>query len=132
MTVTPELKLAVWQKARTVEGYDPNMFRKDACGAWISWNQYGVSDNLYGWEIDHICPVSILEKLGYTEEEIWHIDNLRAVQCSNNKSKSNDYPSYTAVVTSDGDVNIEDEKILTVNQATRTKLKNRYPKLDVE
>lgn len=130
MTITPELKLSVWQKARIEEGYNPDMFRKDACGAWISWNQYGVVDNLYGWEIDHICPVAMLELLGYSEDEIWNIDNLRAVQCMNNRSKSDDYPSYTAVVTSDGGVNIETQKILTVNQRTQNKLVSLFPKLD--
>ena len=132
MTVTPELKLSVWKKARIEEGYNSDMFRKDACGAWISWNQYGVSDNLYGWEIDHFCPVAILEKLGYSEEEIWHIDNLRAVQCKNNKSKSDDYPSYMAAVTSNGRVNVEVEKNLTVNQWTREKISKLYPKLDAK
>ena len=130
MTVTPELKLAVWNKAKTEEGYNPDLFRKDACGAWISWNQYGVKDNLYGWEIDHICPRDLLEELGYSEEEIWNINNLRAIQCMNNISKSNDYPSYTAVVTSDGRVNIETQKSMTVNQWTQNRLLELYPKLN--
>jgi hypothetical protein len=130
MTITSDLKLAVWQKARVVEGFNPDMFRKDACGAWISWDKYGIKDNLYGWEIDHICPVAMLEQLGYSEELIWHIDNLRAVQCDNNKSKSDDYPSYTAVVTSDGNKNIYRESNLLVNEKTRNKILQLFPKLN--
>lgn len=130
MTITSDLKLAVWQKARVVEGFNPDMFRKDACGAWMSWDKYGIKDNLYGWEIDHICPVAKLEQLGYSEELIWHIDNLRAVQCENNRSKSNDYPSYTAVVTSDGNKNIYREANLIVNEKTRNKILQLFPKLN--
>ena len=130
MTITTELKLAVWQKARLVEGFDPAMFRKDACGAWMSWDKYGVTDNLYGWEIDHICPMSLLEPLGYSEEQIWHIDNLRAVQCENNRSKSDDYPSYTAVVTSDGNKNVHREANLIVNEKTRNIISTIFPKLN--
>ena len=130
MTITSDLKLAVWQKARVVEGFNPDMFRKDACGAWISWDKYGIKDTLYGWEIDHICPVAMLEQLGYSEELIWHIDNLRAVQCDNNKSKSDDYPSYTAVVTSDGNKNIYRESNLLVNEKTRNKILQLFPKLN--
>ena len=130
MIITPELKLAVWNKAKIEEGYNPDLFRKDACGAWISWNHYGVKDNLYGWEIDHICPQDLLKGLGYSEEEIWNINNLRAIQCMNNRSKSNDYPSYTAVVTSDGKVNVDTQKIMMVNQWTQNRLLELYPKLN--
>lgn len=130
MTVTPELKLAVWQKAREVEGFNPELFRKDACGAWMSWDKYGIQDNLYGWEIDHICPVSLLEELGYSEELIWHIDNLRAVQCENNRSKADDYPSYTAVVTSEGNKNIYRDENLIVNKRKRDRLLQLFPKLN--
>lgn len=31
----------VWQNARTVDNYDPNKFRQDACGAWMAWDNYG-------------------------------------------------------------------------------------------
>lgn len=130
MIITPELKLAVWKKAKIEEGYNPDLFRKDACGAWISWNQYEVEDNLYGWKIGHICPPDLLKGLGYNEEEIWNINNLRAIQCMNNRSKSNDYPSYTAVVTSDGKVNVDTQKIMMVNQWTQNRLLELYPKLN--
>lgn len=89
-----------------------------------------MEDNLYGWKIGHICPQVVLEELGYSEEEIWNINNLRAIQCMNNRSKSNDYPSYTAVVTSDGKVNVDTQKIMMVNQWTQNRLLELYPKLN--
>ena len=52
---TEEQRIAVWQKAQIVEGLDPSMYRKDACGAWMVWDKYGVQDNMYGWEIDQLC-----------------------------------------------------------------------------
>ena len=38
MAFTEQEKRAAWNKAREVDGYDKNMFRKDACGAWIAWS----------------------------------------------------------------------------------------------
>ncbi len=45
----------VWAKGRIVEGLDPSLFRKDACGALIVSDKYGM-DNPFGWEIDRIYP----------------------------------------------------------------------------
>lgn len=74
-----DIKLRVWSKATKVDGFDPAMFRKDPCGAWIVWNKYGLRDNDYGWEIDHVYP----KALGGGEE----FDNLRAMNWRNNDSK---------------------------------------------
>ena len=54
----------VWNRAIVVEGFDQSRFRKDACGAWIIREKYGDNDSLYGWEIDHIVPQTLLEKKG--------------------------------------------------------------------
>jgi hypothetical protein len=32
---------AVWAKAQSVEGYNPNVIRKDFFGAWIKKSAYG-------------------------------------------------------------------------------------------
>ena len=48
MNVTQEFLLQVWKKAKVEPGFDENMFRKDACGAWIVWDKYGGQDNMYG------------------------------------------------------------------------------------
>lgn len=126
MEVTEELKLSVWKKAKIVPGYDDSMFRKDACDAWIVWDKYGVQDNIFGWQIDHICPSSLLEEHGFSEEEINCIDNLRPLQHGNNAAKGDDYPSYTAIVTSDGSRNVFKNNNLVVNKPTRELLKSKY------
>lgn len=118
MFVNEDIKNKVWQKGLIVEGYNADIFRKDACGAWIIWEKYGLADNPYGWEIDHIYP---REKGGGDE-----LDNLRPLNIQNNRSKGDDYPSYSAVITAKGDKNIRLEKSLTVNESTRMKLKAIY------
>lgn len=49
-------KIAAWNKAFVVPGYDPNHVRKDASGWWIVWAEYGKRNSAYGWEIDHAIP----------------------------------------------------------------------------
>lgn len=109
--------LSVWRKARKIEGLDDSMFRKDACGALIMYDKYGMQ-NPFGWEIDHIFPKS----LGGDDDLL----NLRPLHYMNNRSKADDYPSYTACVKFDGKENIEDERNLTVNKKVRDKLKQLY------
>ena len=46
---------AVWNKGQVVSGYVS--YRRDACGALILRSAYGQLGE-YGWEIDHIVPVS--------------------------------------------------------------------------
>ena len=116
----------VWNRATTVEGYDKSRFRKDACGAWIIWDKYGDNDSLYGWEIDHIVPQALLEEKGYCQKDIDNNDNLRALQHENNASKSDDYPSYTAVVTSEGTENVNVTKFLEVNEKKQEILRKLY------
>jgi hypothetical protein len=81
MAFTDLLVQLVWLKASAVPGYDASKFRKDACGAWMARDQYGNRDSQYGWEIDHIRPVS----LGGNDS----ILNLRPLQWRNNCYKSN-------------------------------------------
>ena len=54
---------AVWEKATTVDNFDPTQFRKDACGAWIIRNHYGLQA-AYGWEVDHVYPQSLEPCIG--------------------------------------------------------------------
>lgn len=126
MIISEALKQRVWEKGRVVEGLNPDMYRKDACGAWIIRDKYGATDNLYGWHIDHICPVSKLSQIGTPESDIWDLRNLRPLQCQNNISKADDYPSYTAAVTSEGKKNVLNDRVLTVNEAVRNELKLLY------
>jgi len=124
--VTEEMKIAAWNAAQPIDNYDSNMFRKDACGAWIAWSKYDCQDSIYGWQVDHICPVSKLESMGWSKDAIDDTRNLRALQHQNNLSKSDDYPSYIAVVTSDGNRNIESRRSLDVNQAKQAELSQLY------
>lgn len=126
MNITNELKRSVWEKAQIVEGFNSDMYRKDPCGAWIAWDKYGVQDSVYGWEVDHIYPQSLLEERGFDEDAINDIRNLRPMQHENNASKSNDYPSYTAVITSDGNKNVCKEMNLTVNKVIRDLLNQLF------
>lgn len=115
-----------WNRASVVEGYDPSRFRKDACGAWIIRDKYGDTDSLYGWVIDHVVPQSLLRERGFSEQMIDNPQNLRALQHENNASKKNDYPSYTAVVTSEGTENISSLKFLEVNRKKQELLRKLY------
>lgn len=108
----------VWEKGRIIDGYNPNLFRKDSCGAWIYREAYANTYSKFGWEIDHIYPVS---KGGNNEQ-----DNLRPLQWENNRSKGDDFPVYTAAVVANGLENADIEKQLKVNNATLDSIRNIY------
>ena len=124
--MTEEQIQDAWNRATVVEGYDKSRYRKDACGAWIIRNKYGDTDSLYGWQIDHIVPQSLLRDMGFSDSMIDNSTNLRALQHENNASKNDDYPSYTAVVTSEGTENVRVTKFLEVNSKKQEALKKLY------
>ena len=117
---------SAWDRATIVEGYDKNRFRKDACGAWIIRDKYDDQDSLYGWQIDHIVPQALLKEKGYSQDMIDNPINLRALQHENNNSKGDDYPSYTAVVSSEETKNVKIWKFLVVNSKKQEVLKELY------
>jgi hypothetical protein len=86
----------VWEKGKTVQGNDPDEWRKDHCGAWIARNKYGKRDSKYGWEIDHITP----ESEGGKDT----LSNVRPLQWENNASKQ--AGRLTCVVTASGKDNV--------------------------
>ncbi len=118
MAFASEIIQSVWDKANSVEGFDPAVFRKDPCGAWIIRNKYGLTDNPYGWQIDHVYPKS----LGGDDNP----RNLRAMHWRNNESKADDYPSYIARITSKGNKNIECYNSHTINKVLREFVTNTY------
>lgn len=121
-----KMKLAIWEKASAIKGYDSNLYRQDACGAWMIFDEYQNRDSIYGWEVDHIYPMSKLKTAGVPQNEIDDIRNLRPLNWKNNLSKDADYPSYRAVCVADNNINIDTEKELIVNQDTREIIKHLY------
>lgn len=49
---------SAWEKASTITGCNPDLFRQDYAGAWICKSDYGMRDSEYGWEVDHVRPLS--------------------------------------------------------------------------
>jgi hypothetical protein len=80
---------AVWKKGRIAAGYDPNVYRKDSCGAWMQRSEYGKTSN-FGWEIDHIKPVAS----GGSDD----LSNLQPLYWENNRHKADNYPNWTCKI----------------------------------
>lgn len=70
----------VWQNAATIPGLNSALWRQDACGAYMYRHAYGDTNNIYGWEIDHIVPVA------HFGGDDW--GNLQALHWKNNRFKS--------------------------------------------
>lgn len=83
------LREQVWEKATIVAGYDPRKWRKDFAGAWIGHDYYGKTGN-FGWEIDHMKP----QVLGGSD----NLDNLNALHWQNNRSKGDNYPTFSTTI----------------------------------
>lgn len=71
---------SIWEKGQIVPNNDPNVWRKDQCGAWIGRQSYGIRNFQYGWEIDHID----------TNTDNNSLSNLRPLQWENNASRQDD------------------------------------------
>lgn len=97
MSWTHEQLSAIWGKASTVSGNDPNVWRQDTCGAWIGWQFYGDRQSQYGWEVDHIVPI---ERGGSDG-----LSNLRPLHWKNNASKQDG--KLTCAVRASGKTNID-------------------------
>ncbi len=87
----------VWKQGVEVEGYSPDMIRKNAAGAWIIFDRFS-QDDPFGWQIDHVCPKKILEENGIKEEDMDAIEDLRPFNTANNEKKGDEYPNYTRAV----------------------------------
>ena len=96
-----EIVETVWRKAKIVPNNNPDLFRQDYAGAWIRRDLYGNKNSKYGWEIDHCEPIS----KGGTDD----LENLYPLHWRNNQKKSDDYPNWKTILTSDGIQNIEKE-----------------------
>lgn len=94
MSLSEEKVQKVWEKAETVDGNDPNVWRKDQCGGWIGRNLYGNRESEYGWEVDHINPQGGDD-----------LSNLRPLQWKNNLDKGEG--RLKCPVTADGVNNVK-------------------------
>jgi len=79
MLVTEDLKIEVWIKGGVIPNFSPAIWRWDACGAVIRYDDFGDRESEYGWEIDHIIP----EIRNGSD----HITNLQPLHWENNASK---------------------------------------------
>lgn len=96
MTVSEDLLQRVWEKGDAAH-FDPRIWRKDQCGAWISRIRYGDRNSDYGWEIDHINPDGGDDP-----------SNFRPLQWRNSLDKAAGRP--TCPVTADGNRNVERQR----------------------
>lgn len=83
-------KLTAWQRAQIVPGRDARLIRKDSCGAWIKWLDYGNTNSEWGWEIDHIYPIA----RGGTDVP----SNLQALHWRNNRAKGDSVGGFIPAV----------------------------------
>lgn len=119
------LKKIAWEQGTIDPRFNKDLVRKDACGAWIIWDHYGL-DSPFGWQIDHIYPKSKLEQMGICEEKINNEINLRPLNTKNNISKSDNYPAYIAVMTSDDLQNVECNKQFLINKEKQEEIERFY------
>lgn len=96
MAFDEQTKRAVWAKGKDASPNDPALWRKDECGAWMNYTQYGNRQSSFGWEIDHITSLDH----GGTDA----LSNLRPLHWENNASKSSG--RLVCAVTSNGTQNV--------------------------
>lgn len=114
-----------WNKATIDENNDPKIWRKDPCGAWINYNQYGKQSE-YGWSIDHIIPKVLFNNNDYDSSSC----NRRAMHWENNLKKSDDFPEYKCIIMSENVHNIRKENTKHINEQTITSLLKEVSGLD--
>ena len=106
-----EVVQCVWEKGRIVPDDDPEVWRKDECGAWIQRSMYADRTSQYGWEIDHLSP-------GGSED----ISNLSPLQWKNSRGKGDGrlICRVTAHGVDNREVNTGTESVIEIRGDTST------------
>ncbi len=123
MDFSENIKRDVWNKGNIVEKYPKEKVRKDDCGAWILWDDFGKRDSPFGWEIDHIFPEALLKVHNVADNLSNSIDNLRPLHWKNNQAKGTSYPIYKAAVKGVGDHNEDYIQTFEINAKTQEIIK---------
>jgi hypothetical protein len=113
---------SVWEKAKKIDGQDGAKYRQDVGGAWIQKDKYGKEES-FGWEIDHMFP----ESLGGNE----NLANLQPLQWENNRTKADNFPSYSTSVSSDGTKYLKKDQNWKFTDSFIQTLKGLYPNNEV-
>ena len=79
MAFDEEILRRVWDKGEAASNVDPDIWRKDACGAWMRRDFYGDEESQFGWEIDCVVPES--------EGGPRDLSNLRPLQWENKMAR---------------------------------------------
>ena len=93
MAWSEEIIMKVWNKGHIVNGFNEKKYRTDHAGAWMSFDQYGKTND-FGWEIDHRNPIAN----GGSDQ----LGNLHPLQWENNRTKGDDYPQFKTSISSEG------------------------------
>jgi 5-methylcytosine-specific restriction endonuclease McrA len=72
-----------WKEGKTIQGKNPETWRKDKYGNVIRKGSYGTQGD-YGWELDHKKPES---KGGKSTDK-----NIQPLHWKKNREKSDKYP----------------------------------------
>ena len=128
MNWTDEQLDAVWNKAKGAKDYN-NDYKLDPVEAMMY--RHKRQDTNMAWEVDHIFPKEILDFFKIPIDKINNLDNLRAMQHSNNESKGISFPEYSYAKIWDEDMqkNVDESGNATVNDNTINKLRSLFEPL---
>jgi HNH endonuclease len=99
---TKDMVYRIWEKAMVIDDKDPEIWRLDVCGHVIHFYDFGNVNSSYGWEIDHVLPVS----LGGDEE----LANLQPLYWNTNRLKGDAHPWECGEVPDPEGKNIVDDE----------------------
>ena len=83
MALDDEILRKVWEKGEAASNVDPDIWRKDACGAWMRRDFYNDAESQFGWAVDLVIP----EASGGGRD----LSNLRPLQWQNKMAKHGRY-----------------------------------------